>query len=88
MQIGRVNKKLEVPRRQIGYSLAGVVTEVGEGVTHVKAGDRVACVRQGAFHATEVLVAKNLIVPIPEKVSFEEAAPAAMQKPSTPLSFQ
>lgn len=63
---------------RIGYSLSGRVVETGSAVTHVKAGDRVACVGNGAFHANEVLVAKNLVTKLPDNVSFEEAAPAAM----------
>lgn len=63
---------------RLGYSLSGEVLEVGPGVSHVKRGDRVACVGNGAFHSTEVLVAKNLVTKIPDNVSYEEAAPAAM----------
>lgn len=78
LQMGRPNVKIPVTRGQIGYSLAGTVTQVGDAVTHVKVGDRVACVGQGAYHATEVQVEKNLVVRMPDEVSFEEAAPAAM----------
>lgn len=57
--------------RVLGYSAAGVVTKVGEGVTDFQAGDRVA----GIMPHTNVHNAesKNL-VHIPESISFEQAA--------------
>lgn len=62
-----------------GYSGAGVVVEVGEGVTEFAHGDRVACAgAQCAYHAEIVRVPKNLVVPIPEQVGFEEAASVAL----------
>ena len=57
-----------------GSELAGVVKEVGEGVSHVKAGDRViAFTTYGAF-AEEVKTSAERIVPIPEGMDFESAA--------------
>lgn len=59
---------------QLGYSSAGIVTEVGEGITDIKVGQRVACA--GLFVATHsemVAVPRNLLTPIPDGVSFEEA---------------
>ena len=59
----------------LGYSSAGVVVEVGEGVDNVKPGDRVACAGGGfACHAEYVLIPKNLFTPFSEKISYEEAA--------------
>lgn len=59
----------------LGYSSAGVVVEVGEGVENVKPGDRVACAGGGfACHAEYVLIPRNLFAPFSEKISFEEAA--------------
>src|SRR5919199_306156 len=59
----------------LGYSAAGVVAEVGEGVTEFRAGDRVACAGAGyAVHAEVLSVPKNLCVRLPERVSFEEGA--------------
>jgi len=61
----------------LGYSCAGTVVEVGEGVTHVKPGDLVACAGAGyASHAEYVVVPKNLIVHIPSENAalLEEAA--------------
>jgi predicted dehydrogenase/threonine dehydrogenase-like Zn-dependent dehydrogenase len=59
----------------LGYSAAGIVREVGAGVTAVKPGDRVAVMGAGfASHAEVVWVPDNLCVPIPEGVDFEAAA--------------
>ncbi len=58
-----------------GYSCAGVVTELGEGITDVQVGDRVACAGAGyANHAAVNVVPRNLVARIPDGVSFEEAA--------------
>lgn len=59
----------------MGYSSAGIVTEVGSAVTGIKIGDRVACGGGGfASHAELVYIPKNLMVPIPDDVSDEDAA--------------
>ena len=78
IQMGNVNMAREVKHEPLGYTMSGCVTEVGSNVSHVKPGDQVACVGQGAFHADEVLMAKNLVVPVPEGCSMREAALAAM----------
>ena len=58
-----------------GYSSAGVVIGVGDGVDDLNIGDRVACAGAGyATHAEVVWVPKNLCVHIPESVDFESAA--------------
>ena len=62
----------------IGYSSAGVVLEVGEGVEGIAPGDRVACGGEGANHAEILAVPRNLVAPIPEGVSFEDAAYATV----------
>jgi len=57
-----------------GCELAGVVKAVGEGVTHVKPGDRVlALVMHGAF-AEEALADARTVVPIPDAIDFATAA--------------
>ncbi|HEU5236198.1 MAG TPA: bi-domain-containing oxidoreductase [Pyrinomonadaceae bacterium] len=59
----------------LGYSAAGVVTEVSPGVTDLKVGDRVAIAGAGyASHAEINFIPRNLAAPLPEGVSFEEAA--------------
>lgn len=57
----------------LGYSAAGVVVEVGEGVTHVEPGQRVACYGTSA-HREYMLSPKHLTAPIPDRVTMEEAA--------------
>ena len=59
----------------LGYSSAGTVIEVGEGVEEFRVGDRVACAGAGyASHAEVVFVPKNLAVKLPDAVDFESAA--------------
>jgi len=59
----------------LGYSAAGKVIEVGEGVTEFRPGDRVACAGVGyASHAEVLSVPKNLCVRLPDGVSFDAAA--------------
>jgi len=72
--IRKVRDKLD-GAQPLGYSLAGEVIEVGEGVDKVKPGDLVACAGGGyANHADEVVVPINLTVKIPEGVSTEAAS--------------
>ena len=62
-----------------GYSCAGVVVDVGEGVVDIHVGDRVACAGAGyANHAAVNVVPRNLVARIPDAVSFEEAAFATL----------
>ena len=57
-----------------GSELAGVVKAVGEGVTSFKPGDKViAFTTFGAF-AEEVKTEATRLLPLPEKMSFEEGA--------------
>ena len=59
----------------LGYSAAGTITALGEGVTDLRAGDRVACAGVGyASHAEVLSVPKNLCVRLPDSVSFDQAA--------------
>ena len=60
-----------------GYSLSGRVLDAG-GDSRMAAGTRVACVGAGyASHAEVVSVPANLVVPLPEPVSADDAAFAA-----------
>lgn len=63
----------------IGYSNSGYVIAVGDGVSNVKIGDRVACAgAQCAFHSEIVSVPINLFVKIPKNVSFADASTVAL----------
>ena len=58
-----------------GYSAAGVVVEVGEGVRDLEPGDRVACAgAQYANHAELIRVPRNLVVEVPEGLGLREAS--------------
>ena len=70
----KVQSKLDTPI-PLGYSNAGVVVAVGDGVSEYTVGDRVACGGAGyANHADYCFVPRNLTARIPEDVGFEEAA--------------
>lgn len=65
-----VFRKLDAPM-PLGYCNAGVVLEVGSGVTDLLPGDRVI---SNGNHAEVVCVPRNLVSKIPDGVSDEEAA--------------
>lgn len=59
----------------LGYSLCGVVDEVGPGVDDVAVGDVVACAgNEHALHAELNWVPKHLYSPVPARVAREHAA--------------
>jgi predicted dehydrogenase/threonine dehydrogenase-like Zn-dependent dehydrogenase len=71
-------KRLDQPIA-LGYSSAGTVVELGEGVEGFKAGQRVACAGGGyAVHAEYVVVPQNLVVPIPDNVDTDSGAFATL----------
>lgn len=58
-----------------GYSAAGVVIELGEGIEDILPGERVACAgAQYAHHAEIVCVPRNLTTAIPDALAFAEAS--------------
>ena len=70
--------RLDAPQ-PLGYSLAGVVESVGEGVAGFAPGDRVACAGAGyANHAEQNVVPENLVARVPDGVSLEQAAYATV----------
>jgi predicted dehydrogenase/threonine dehydrogenase-like Zn-dependent dehydrogenase len=73
--VGAVRGRLDQPS-VLGYSSAGTVVGVGEGVADIQAGDRVACAGVNyAVHAEFACVPRLLVARIPsDRVSFEEAA--------------
>jgi polar amino acid transport system substrate-binding protein len=69
-----VMKKLDA-YSPLGYSSAGVVMEVGEGVTGIAPGDKVACAGAGyANHAEVVAVPVNLCVKLSPNANLKDAA--------------
>jgi polar amino acid transport system substrate-binding protein len=53
---------------ELGYSSAGIVEKVGEGVKNFSKGDLVACTGGGfASHAEKILVPENLVVRVKKK---------------------
>ena len=70
----KVNTKLDT-LKAMGYSTAGTVLTSLDKQSNFQTGDRVACAGQGyASHAELVSVPENLVVKIPESVSFQEAS--------------
>ena len=73
----------------LGHECAGIVESVGEDVTNVKVGDRIAVynvvnaathecigITQDGGYATKILVNDYMCVPLPEKISFAQGASA------------
>ncbi|QCX73828.1 D-arabitol-phosphate dehydrogenase [Streptomyces sp. YIM 121038] len=59
----------------LGYSLCGVVEQVGSGIDDVKVGDVVACAgNEHALHAELNWVPKNLYAPVPDGLAPRHAA--------------
>lgn len=81
--IQAVRSRLDQPQSP-GYSSAGTVIAVGEGITDLRPGDRVACAGGGfAVHAEIACVPRLLVARIPDgiagaEVSFNEAAFATL----------
>lgn len=59
----------------LGYSSGGRIAALGSGLTGFQVGQRVACAGGNyAVHAEYAVVPKNLLVALPDQVSFESAA--------------
>lgn len=63
----------------VGFDAAGIVTEVGDGVTHVKPGDRVVTpgnqgLGERGSYAEFVRSAAERVIPLPDNVSLKDAA--------------
>ncbi|MCC6953918.1 MAG: quinone oxidoreductase [Deltaproteobacteria bacterium] len=63
----------------LGLECAGVVEEVGENVTTVKRGDRVASCSAPGSYAESVNVPARVLVPLPDSVRFEIGAALMVQ---------
>lgn len=63
----------------LGYSLSGVVVDIGNSVKNFKVGDTVACAGAGkANHAEFVAVTENLTVKMPDNIDFQSASSVAL----------
>ncbi len=73
--IQAVRSRLDQPQSP-GYSSAGTVLSVGEGVVDLRPGDRVACAGAGfAVHAEVACIPRLLVARIPERPSGGEQVP-------------
>lgn len=61
-----------------GGEVAGVVAEVGEGVTHLKAGDHVAALVLHGGYAEQVVAPAAMVMPVPQAVPLDVAAAFSM----------
>ena len=64
---------LTTPTEKMGLECAGVVTELGRKVRHLRIGDRVMAIGPGC-HRTAVITSEELCQRIPESISFEQGA--------------
>jgi NADPH:quinone reductase-like Zn-dependent oxidoreductase len=64
----------------VGYEVAGVVDEVGQGVTELFPGTRVGAVTRFGGYSDQVVVPVTQAFPLPDKVSLETAA-------ATPVNY-
>ena len=69
---------------RIGYEMAGTIDAIGKDVTHWKKGDRVAALfglsmEEHGTHGEEVLYPADMLVPVPDGLSLEQAAASWMQ---------
>lgn len=62
-----------------GSEAAGVVVETGAEVTRFKAGDRVVALIESAAYAEYAAIPEQVLTPVPEGVSFEEAVALPLQ---------
>ncbi|WP_271853643.1 quinone oxidoreductase family protein [Planococcus maritimus] len=62
-----------------GSEAAGVVVETGSEVTRFKAGDRVVALIESAAYAEYAAIPEQVLTPVPEGVSFEEAVALPLQ---------
>ncbi len=75
-RIGRYPAKLPFI---LGSEASGVVESVGEGVSNVAPGDRVAYTHQPGAYAEKSLVQADRLIPLPANLSFEQGAAFPLQ---------
>lgn len=63
----------------LGYSSAGIIVEIGEGLEGFQVGDRVVCAGgNNAVHAEYAVVPQNLLAHLPDGIPFESACFATL----------
>jgi len=76
-ELSRLRGKERSPEgefRSFGYQNAGEVIALGEGCQGYEVGQRVACMGGQAKHTDYATVPQNLVVPLPDSVSYKEGA--------------
>jgi NADPH2:quinone reductase len=63
----------------LGLEGAGIVEAVGADVDHIAVGDRVVFIFAAGSYATHTLAPAERVVPLPDKIGFEEAAAVLFQ---------
>jgi NADPH:quinone reductase-like Zn-dependent oxidoreductase len=58
----------------VGYEVAGTIIELGEGVSDFTPGQRVMASTQFGGYASQVVVPSSDVVPLPDRLSFEQGA--------------
>ena len=58
----------------LGLEVAGVISEVGKGVTKFKKGDRVMALLDGGGYAEYALAPEGFVMPLPDNLSFAQGA--------------
>jgi NADPH:quinone reductase-like Zn-dependent oxidoreductase len=58
----------------VGYEVAGVIDQVGAGITSYKVGDRVIGVPKFGGYTDTLVVPESNVLPMPPQMSFEEGA--------------
>ena len=77
---GFMPASFSAPPFRLGFEVAGVVKEVGPGVTNWKPGDAVAAMTLGGGgYASQVVVPANVAIPIPKGVAPSVAAAILVQ---------
>lgn len=71
-----------------GMEIAGEVMELGEGVRHLKPGDRVMAITSIGGFAEEVVVPASLVLPIPEPMRWQDAAAFAIAYGTSHLALE
>jgi NADPH2:quinone reductase len=63
----------------LGSEASGVIEDIGSGVSKFKIGDRVAYAQPNNAYATHRVLSEDLIVSIPETISFEQASSSMLK---------